>query len=94
MTTAIEPSVNLDGELTPTIDPKTLTLADWKLIAELQDYKIPWVYRTWIKAKGGEFLKRVGIDHWIMFATFLGFKAGWATERYLEFKNGSTTPQE
>jgi hypothetical protein len=77
---------DLDSELQPTIDPKKLTLADWRLIADIQEYKIPWVFKSWAKAKGAEFLQSVGIDHWLKFATFLGYRSNWATERYLESK--------
>jgi hypothetical protein len=106
-TTLTEPATDLDSkklatglladierELIPTIDPTKLTLADWKLIAEVQEYRIAWVYKIWIKAKGSQFLKSIGIDHWLRFAEFLGYKSNWATERYMEYKNIPSSDKE
>ncbi len=79
--------IDLGNELIPTINPEALTLADWKLIADIQNYKVSWVYKAWVQAKGNKFIQAVGIDNWINFATFLGYGCNWATQRYMEFKN-------
>lgn len=92
MTTTTQQTEQTDSELTPTIDPKTLNLADWRLIANMLEYKPSWAYTAWVKAKGLRFLKEINFDRWIGFASFLGYGHTWATKQYLTIKD--TTPDE
>ncbi len=82
-------------ELEPTIsNPQDLRLADWKAIADTLGYKTPWVFESWAKAKGEEYLKNLDIDRWMAFATFLGRSNGWAIKRYDEYRNGNVKPKK
>jgi hypothetical protein len=83
------------NELEPTIkDPQDLTLADWQVIATVRGYKPSWIYESWAKAKGEEYLKGIDIDQWMAFAIFLGRSKTWAVERYDEYRNGATAEGE
>jgi hypothetical protein len=75
-----------DSELIATIDPKTMNLADWRLIADILGYKPNWAYTSWTKVKKLPFLKAIDFDRWIIFATFLGYSQNWATRQYLEIR--------
>ncbi len=87
-------STETDSELIPTINPKELTLADWKLIADILEYKSSWAYSAWAKVKGVEFLKALAFDHWIEFARCLGYAHTWATRRYMELKSDISDEKE
>jgi hypothetical protein len=80
----------MNNELIQTIPaPEELTIADWKVIADIRSYKTSWVFDTWAKAKGEKHLKSIDIDSWLAIANFLGKTKSWAIERYDEYRNGT-----
>lgn len=74
----------MSKQLEPTINFKSLTLADWLALASSLEYKPMWAYGRWLMFVGPDVLKSLSLGDWEAIAEELGQGDSWAYYRYKE----------
>lgn len=83
---AVDKSKPIQNQLTKTVEPSLLTLADWIALSNLLSYKIMWAYNNWIEATAAD-LTQLSIDDWMKMGEALERSDSWALARYKEHRS-------
>lgn len=84
--TATDEPKSIQNQLTKTVEPKSLTLADWIALSDLLEFKIMWAYNSWAKATDVD-LTQLSIDDWMKMGEALERSDSWALARYKEHRS-------